>query len=174
MFPIYKGTYERRDGSCDPYPPGQSHQYTECLVKWVKDFSRSIDYLETREDIDIDNLGYLGDSWGGTMGAIIPAVEDRLKLSVLIRGGLPTWKHFPEADDINYVSHVKIPVLMLNGKYDFSFPLESTVITMFDLLGTTEQHKTLIIYDTDHFVPKTEMIKETLNWLDKYFGPINK
>ena len=63
---------------------------------------------------------------------------------------------------------------MLNGKYDFTFPLEATVKPMFDLLGTPEEHKVLKIYETDHFVPKNEMIKETLNWLDKYFGPVNK
>ena len=174
MFPIYKGTYERRGGSCNGKTYRGSHQYTECLVKWVKDYSRSIDYLETREDIDTAKLGYLGESWGGRLGAIIPAVEDRLKLSVLIIGGLPTWKSFPEADGINYVSYVNIPVLMLNGRYDFTFPYESTVIPMFDLLGTPEQHKKLVLYETDHFVPKSEKIKETLNWLDKYFGPVNK
>jgi len=174
MFPIYKGTYDRMNGPCNISIGEYSHQYTDCLVKWVKDFSRSIDYLETRVDIDTANLGYLGDSWGGNLGAIIPAVEDRLKLSVLIRGGLPPWKRFPEADEINYVSYVNIPVLMLNGKYDFVFPLESTVKPMFDYLGTPEQHKELIIYETNHFVPKTEMIKEVLNWLDKYFGPVNK
>jgi dienelactone hydrolase len=174
MFPIYKGTYERRDGTGDPYPSGQSHQYTEYLVKIIKDFSRTIDYLETRKDIDTTRLGYLGDSWGGRLGAIIPGVEDRLKLAVLIRGGLPKGKRFAEADEINYVSHVKIPVLMLNGKYDFTFPYETTVKPMFDLLGTPDQHKELKLYDTDHIVPKTEMIKEVLNWLDKYFGPVNK
>ena len=144
------------------------------MVKCVKDFSRSIDYLETREDIDTASLGYLGDSWGGRMGAIIPAVEDRLKLSVLIRGGLSQIKKFPEANEFNYVSYVEIPVLMLNGKYDFIFPYESTVIPMFDLLKTPEQHKKLVLYETDHFVPKSEINKETLNWLDKYFGPVNK
>ena len=108
------------------------------------------------------------------MGAIIPSVEDRLKLAVLIRGGLPRRKRFAEADEINYVSHVKIPVLMLNGKYDLTFPYETTVKPMFDLLGTTEEDKKLLVYDTDHFVPKTEMIKEALNWLDKYFGPVKE
>jgi hypothetical protein len=32
----------------------------------------------------------------------------------------------------------------------------------------------LVLYETDHFVPKSEIIKETLNWLDKYFGPVKK
>jgi serine/threonine protein kinase len=30
----------------------------------------------------------------------------------------------------------------------------------------------LKLYDTDHFIPKTELIKETLDWLDKYLGPV--
>ena len=174
MFPVYKTTYERKDESYHCAGSSESHQYTECMVKCVKDYSRSIDYLETRKDIDTANLGYLGDSWGGRMGAIIPAVEDRLKLGVLIRGGVSKIKKFPEADEFNYVSYVKIPVLMLNGKYDFIFPYESTVKPMFDLLGTPEQNKKLVLYETDHFVPKSEIIKETLNWLDKYFGPVNK
>ena len=84
------------------------------------------------------------------------------------------WNQFPEADEFNYASHVKIPVLMLNGKYDAIFPFESTVAPMYDLLGTPDEHKKLVLYETDHFVPKTEMIKETLNWLDNYFGPVNR
>jgi dienelactone hydrolase len=174
MFPIYKTTFERRDESLRCAHSSKSHQYTECMVKCVKDFSRSIDYLETREDIDISKLGYYGDSWGARMGAIIPAVEDRIKLSVLIRGGLSQIKKFPEANEFNYVSWVKTPVLMLNGKYDFIFPYESTVKPMFDLLETPEQNKRLVLYETDHFVPKSEIIKETLDWLDTYFGPVKK
>ena len=173
MFPIYKGTYERNDGSCQNVPD-ESHQYTECLIKWVKDFSKSVDYLETREDIDTTSLCYMGDSWGGRLGTIIPAVEDRLNLVILIRGGLPYWKRLPEADEINYLSRIDIPVLMLNGRYDTYFPYETTVQPMRDLLATPDEDKKLILYDTDHFVPKTEMIKEVLSWLDKYFGPVRK
>ena len=45
----------------------------------VKDFKRCIDYLETRQDIDSKKLAYYGLSWGGEYGAVIPAVEDRLR-----------------------------------------------------------------------------------------------
>jgi pimeloyl-ACP methyl ester carboxylesterase len=107
------------------------------------------------------------------MGTIIPAVEDRIKLSILLRGGLGKRKGLPpETDGINYITHIKIPVLMLNGKYDFIFPYETTVKPMFDLLGTPNRDKKMVLYDTDHFVPKTEEIKEVLDWLDKYFGPV--
>jgi dienelactone hydrolase len=174
MYPIYKTTFERKDESLRCAYSNESHQYTDCMVKCVKDLRRSIDYLETREDIDASKLAYMGDSWGARMGAVIPAVEDRIKLSILIRGGLSQKKKFPEANEFNYVSFVNTPVLMLNGRYDFIFPYESTVKPMFDLLGTQEKDKRLVLYETDHFVPRSEIIKEALSWLDRYFGSVSK
>jgi len=170
IYPVYKGTFERNDG--EEIPWGRTHQFTNWAVKWVKDFSRSVDYLETRPDIDSGKLGYLGHSWGGTMGGIIPSVEPRLKLSVLIVGGLSWREYYPEADVFNYLSRVTIPVLMLNGKYDSSFPFETTVKPFYDFLGTPDSDKRLFISETDHWIPKVDMIRETLNWMDRYFGPV--
>jgi len=94
-------------------------------------------------------------------------------VNILIRGGF--WhRAYPEADQINYVSRINIPVLMLNGRYDTFFPYESSTIPFFDLLGTPETDKRLRVYETDHSVPKSEIIKETLDWLDQYFGPPKK
>ena len=173
LYPVYKGTYERRD--MDPgesYMDTETHQYTEFLIKLVKDFRRSVDYLESRSDIDREKLAYCGYSWGGVMGNIIPAVDGRVKASVLVLGGLPPWKSRPEADEINYVARVKIPTLMLNGKYDFTLPLDTHVKPMYELLGTPDEHKELKVYETDHFIPRNEVIKETLAWLDRYLGPV--
>ena len=61
---------------------------------------------------------------------------------------------------------------MLNGRYDMNFPLEIAVKPFFNLLGTPEKDKQLIVYETGHYVPRTEMIKESLNWLDRYLGPV--
>ena len=114
LYPIYKGTYERKDGQ--EVRGGRTHQYTEWLIKWTKDFSRSIDYLETRSDIDTSKIGFYGHSWGGDLGGIIPAVEDRLKVNILIVGGFGT-RRYPEADQINYVPRIQIPTLMINLTY---------------------------------------------------------
>ena len=135
------------------------------LIKWVKDFRRSIDYLETRTDIDTSNLVIMDSASGGLMGGIIPAVEGRLKVNILILAGLAG-----DGEWVSYVSRIKIPTLMLNGKYDYTFPLENSVKPFYDLLGTTK--KDLKLYDTDHFVPKNEMIKEVLAWCDKYLGAV--
>ena len=171
VYPVYFRTFERKDGKNDYYP-AQSHEYTEVLVKWVKDFSRTIDYLETRADIDTCKLGFYGHSWGGRLGGIIPAVDDRLAVNILVVGGLSNTKPYPEADGINYVSRIKIPTLMLNGRYDASFPLKKSVMPFFKLLGTPEADKRLCIYETSHYTTKYERTREILNWCDKYLGPV--
>jgi hypothetical protein len=28
------------------------------------------------------------------------------------------------------------------------------------------------VYETGHDIPRVEMIKESLNWLDRYLGPV--
>jgi dienelactone hydrolase len=173
MFPVVKGTYERNDGLTLPmHGQNESHQYTEWLIYWGKDLSRTIDYLESRPDIAKDKISYYAHSWGGLLGGVFPAVENRFKASVLVVGGF-TGKAYPEADVVNYISRVKCPVLMLNGKYDMTFPYETTVKPFYDLLGTAEKDKHLIVFETDHYVKKADIIRETLNFLDTYFGPVD-
>jgi dipeptidyl aminopeptidase/acylaminoacyl peptidase len=169
VYPICKGMFERRFVPQKRWD-GESHQYAEYQIQLTKDFSRVIDYLETRPDIASDRLAYYGLSWGGTMGLIIPAVEDRLRVNILIVGGLPKNKRRPEVDQINFITRVKIPTLMLNGEYDAVFPYDTNVKPMHDLLGTPKEDKKLVMFDSDHFIPKNELIKETLAWLDKYLG----
>ena len=172
VYPVYKGTFERMF-TTKKFWGRDSHQYAEYIIQLVKDFSRVIDYLETRPDIDCDKLAYYGMSWGGLMGLIIPAVEERLKTNILIVGGLSSTKSRPEVDEINFISRVKIPTLMLNGRYDMFLPYETSVKPMYDLLGTPKVNKKLVLYDTDHFIPRNKLIKETLDWLDKYLGKVN-
>lgn len=174
VIPIYQGTYGRHQSFPDSNIivwGEDTHRYVEYITQVIKDFKRSVDYLETRNEIDSTRLAYLGVSWGSCMGAIIPAVDDRLKASVLVIGGFLQPDIKSEIDQINYVTRVKIPTLMLNGKYDVvGFPLETTVKPMFDLLGTPKEHKHLVLRDTDHYFPRNDMIREMDAWLNKYLG----
>jgi hypothetical protein len=43
---------------------------------------------------------------------------------------------------------------------------------MFRLLGTPKEQKRRVVYDTGHDTPRTAVVKETLDWLDKYLGPV--
>lgn len=172
VLPILKSTYERQDELNSDYP-NTSVFWKDHVIMWVKDFSRTIDYLETRDDIDVDKIAYYGISWGGAMGSIVPAVEKRLKVNILIVAGLNMQKSLPEVDQIQYLPRISNPTLMLNGKYDFFFPYESSQKPFFTLLGTPEKDKKLIISEGSHSYPRIGMIKEVLSWLDNYFGPQN-
>ncbi len=43
---------------------------------------------------------------------------------------------------------------------------------MFELLGTPPADKKRLIYDRGHSVPKAELIRESVAWLDRYLGPV--
>jgi len=169
IFPSYKGTYDRADGETFTWP-SETTRFRDDLVRWGQDLSRSIDYLETRDDIDHDRIAYLGTSWGGRMGAIFPAVEPRIRLVILWLGGLASGRARPEVDQINFVSRVTQPTLMLNGRYDPIEPVEAAQLPLLRLLGAPQADKRHRIYETGHFVPPDEGIRETLGWLDRYFG----
>jgi hypothetical protein len=175
IYPVYKGTFERITESTIAVVNGDvnSHQYAEISIQWVKDLKRAIDYLETRPEIDNRRIAYEGMSWGGTIGLLVPAVEERLKASVLIGGALAGLGR-PEINEVNFIGRVKVPTLMLNGRYDTFNPYERTIKPMLDLLGTPADQKRLVLDETDHIPSVNIMIKETLAWLDKYLGPVKR
>ena len=173
MYPVYKSTYERGDG-LDSWYANETNSYREHVIYWAKDFRRAIDYLNTRSDIDSQRLAYYGRSWGGFLGALLPALEPRLRASVLYVAGLELQRGQPEVEPINFLPHITIPVLMLNGRYDHFFPVETSQLPMFRLLGTPPEGKRHVIYDGGHFVPRALLISEVLDWLDHYLGPVGR
>jgi formylglycine-generating enzyme required for sulfatase activity/predicted esterase len=172
LYPVYKGTYERGDGM-ESDVASQTSVWRDHVIMWAKDASRALDYAQTRSDLDHDKVAYYGYSWGAEMGGLVPAVEPRIKACVLALGGLDFHRSLPEVDTINFVSRVKQPVLMLNGRYDFFFPEESTQEPFYRLLGSKKEQKKHLVYDTAHNIPRNELIKQTVDWLDEYLGPVN-
>lgn len=173
IFPVYKSTYERGDGM-ESDVTSTSNTWRDHVVMWVKDASRAIDYVQTRPELDHNKIAYYGYSWGAEMGAIVPAVEPRIKACVLALGGLDFQQALPEVNFINFISRVKQPVLMLNGRYDFFFPVDSTQEPFYQMLGSRKDQKKHLIYETSHNIPRNELIKESTNWLDQYLGPVSQ
>jgi dienelactone hydrolase len=171
IYPIYQSTHERSD-SLRSDLANQSIYWRDHMVMWVKDYRRTLDYLSSRPDMDSTKFAYFGFSWGGYMGGIVPAVEPRVKASVLYVAGLTMERGRPEVEPINYLPRITSPVLMLNGRYDFFFPVETAQKPFFDFLGTPAEHKKWIVYEGGHDVPRTDLIRESLAWLDKYLGPV--
>ena len=179
-FPVLDGTFER--GDRQPQPDSATTAHRERTVRRIKDFRRTIDYLETRSDLDTSTLAYSGLSWGGWNAPTILAVEPRLRSAVLyvayimqLSGGAwsssrPNARMLPEVDPVTYLPEVEVPVLMLNGEFDNMAPLETSVRPFFELLGTPPLQKRHVVAKGDHFVPRVVLIRETLDWLDEYQG----
>ena len=170
IHPIYKSTFERGDGVQSDYP-SRTSSYREHTIAWSQDVGRSIDYLETRPEIDKDRIAYMGFSWGAAMAPIYIAVEPRFKTALLILGGFYLQHSAPEVDGLNFAPRVKVPVLLLNGRYDFFFPMDTSQLPMFTLFAAPDSQKRRVIYDTGHNIPRAALIRETLDWLDHYLGP---
>jgi eukaryotic-like serine/threonine-protein kinase len=175
-IPVFKGAYERDDASfsithLSLLAQSAGTKYRDFQLKWVQDLSRTIDYLETRDDVDAARLGYYGFSWGGQTAPIVLAVEARIHAAVLNVGGLwDIYSFMPEIDPLNFVSRVHTPVLMLNGQYDIVFPLETAQLPLFERLGTRPEHKRHHVSPAAHVVPKDVLVRETLDWFDRYLG----
>ena len=171
LLPVYKGTYERGGELTSDYPE-ETAAYKDHVIMWGKDLGRAIDFVETHDELDAERLAYFGVSWGGALGAILPAVEPRIKANVLYVAGFTFQRALPEADQINYVTRVRQPTLMLNGELDFFFPAETSQEPMFERLGTPAGDKKRLTFERGHTVPKTELIRESLAWLDRYLGRV--
>jgi hypothetical protein len=61
---------------------------------------------------------------------------------------------------------------MINGRYDFAIPLETCQEPFFHLLGAAPQNKKHVLFDTGHAPPQLPVMKEALDWLDRYLGPV--
>src|SRR3989441_8479203 len=59
----------------------------EIYIQAVVDIRRGIDLLLARKDVDPKRLAYVGHSYGAQWGAILSAVDERIKTAVLVRGG---------------------------------------------------------------------------------------
>jgi dipeptidyl aminopeptidase/acylaminoacyl peptidase len=169
LYPIYKGTYERRP----KVPIRGTLAFRDQKFQWCKDLGRSIDYLETRPDIDRGKLAYHGISLGAVAALPCLAVEDRFQAAVLLGGGFPNGKGAPEGDPFNFAPRIRIPVLMINGRNDFQFSLTQQQIPMFQLLGSSPKDKRHFLVEGGHVPPRNLVVKESLDWLDRYLGPVS-
>ena len=173
IYPIYKGLYERRAER--PALPGPTLQ-RDLLVSWFKDLGRSIDYLESRADIDRTRIGYLGVSQGAAYGVIFAALEQQLKAVVLLDGGFFQQESpLKGTDQADFAPRVTVPVLMVNGRFDATFPFESAQAPLLRMLGTPGADKRHVVFDTPHDVRlrRADLVREVLAWYDKYLGRVN-
>jgi formylglycine-generating enzyme required for sulfatase activity/dienelactone hydrolase/predicted Ser/Thr protein kinase len=166
VYPVYQQTYERRR------PSTGGNFLREISIQRGLDLRRTIDYLQTRPDLDPDRIAFYGVSLGAQLAPVYLAIEPRLRTGVLLSGGFETWSIPAESDPVNFAPRVRQPVLMVNGREDFDLPYDTAQVPLFKALGTPETEKRHAVLPGGHVPPHLQdVFKEILDWLDRYLGP---
>jgi eukaryotic-like serine/threonine-protein kinase len=168
VFPTMWGTFERQSGM------QQMQHNRDDIVHWVHDLGSTLDYLATRSEFDSRRIAFMGESMGARLATILLPLEPRIKLGILFDGGLPFTPRAAETDELNFAPRVKIPVLVMNGRYDQFWPVQLAQEPLFKLLGSPEKDKQHVLVDAGHGVllQRGEVARHTLDWLDRYFGAV--
>lgn len=113
---------------------------------------------------------------GSAEGVIYTAIaQDRLKTAIFLDGGYFLDQPPRGGDQADFAPRLQLPVLMVNGRYDYVFSLEQSQDPLFRMLGTPDGQKEHLVFDTPHDVTerRSELIQVVLGWLDKYLGRVS-
>ena len=92
------------------------------------------------------------------------------KAAVLIAGGFSRTPFRPEVEPFQFAPHVKIPVLMINGRYDAINEYADRQVTLFEHLGTEDLKKELVSLESGHIPPVDETVQAVDDWLRTTFA----
>jgi pimeloyl-ACP methyl ester carboxylesterase len=166
----FQGMYGRR--STHPATVQRPDALSERIIHSAKDLSRAIDYLETRSDIDSGRVAFYIYSFGPQFLAAV-GMEPRLKSLILLSAGLPRRRLPPEIDPVNIAPRIRMPVLLLAGRYDYMYPVDASQKPLFDRLGTAANAKKHVIFESGHAPERIAVTREVLEWLDQTLGVVN-
>lgn len=170
---VLKGFLER------PFPADRkpisvtSVRYRDKLINDAIDLSRGLDYLETRKDIDVSRIAYWGYSAGAEFGIFCTALEPRIRALAFMAVGITSGseQYAEEINPANFAPYIKIPKLLIIGRYDEQYSWKSESEPLVKLLTEPKQ---LIRYDAGHTPPPEIAVPAISKWLDERLGPVSR
>jgi len=151
------------------------------FAQYCGDYSRAIDYLTSRKDVDAKRIGYVGISWGAVTGVTFAAHDKRIKTVASIVGGGGFGKvlgqkqskgkaKFPSVDPADHVGFIAPrPLLMLNVTNDWLIPRPfSTALHRAAGAGGK-----VVWLETDHkftTVDRKKMMRSVIQFMAKGLG----
>jgi pimeloyl-ACP methyl ester carboxylesterase len=168
---VIKGYIERLNSPDYVRPDPQTAEYRERSLNWITDERRGLDYLETRSEIDKTRIAFYGPSAGSRIGLILAAVEPRYRSVCLVGAGIlkEDLQTIAEANPINFAPHIRVPKLMVQGRYDEDTPTKTRSEPLFKLM---REPKRFVLYEGGH-IPPLEFYVATMNaWLEETLGPV--
>lgn len=168
LWPVYQGTFERRYASPDTDARGREERRI-CLAQ---DLMRALDYLQQRGDINMEQIGYYGFSWGAAEAGSLVALEPRFQAVVFESGGLnhdPLSRERALLEWRHCLPRIVAPVLMVNGEVDPIYPVQESQQPLFRLLGSAiKQH--YVHPQGHHMLPTAVKFAKILPWFDEHLG----
>jgi dienelactone hydrolase len=147
----------------EPGVPPRKNYFTlrETITQTVIDYRRGMDYLTTRDDINMQRIGVLGYSMGGFQAFALTAVEPRIKLAAACV--TPTsWSEDIVLAPANYARGIgDRPFCMLMGRED-DMCNERQASELYALIQSP--HTKLFLYDADHRLP-VEYVRDALAFI---------
>lgn len=140
------------------------------FIQTVINLRRAVDLLVSYQLIDPVRIGYVGHSWGGTLGGILAGVETRIKAYVLI-AGFPSYAEYANRKDLEqfagvlYVGHSSPAALMFQFADEDAFVSREAGERYFNAGG---EPKIMRWYDhTTHKFKNEKAQLDRLEWLRK-------
>jgi serine/threonine protein kinase/formylglycine-generating enzyme required for sulfatase activity len=170
---VAEGNSERPWPADFKKPGYQTVEHRDLLVNKYVDHRRGLDYVETRDDIDMSRVGFIGISSGASTGLILAAVEARYRSVFLTAGGLPSYftTNQPDANPINFAPHIRQPKYVLNGRFDENFLGKTAVEPMLKLFS---EPKELESYDGPHAPPMEKLVPAMNRFFDRTLGAVRR
>lgn len=163
-------------------------------IQAVVDFRRGIDLLLARSDVDPNRIAYVGHSSGARWGAILSAIDKRIK-AVVLMAGVPQdatilmesddpdyiefrkstpkevldtyFKTVSKLDAINYVPYAApVPLLFQFARYEQYF----NEAAMMKYAQAASEPKLVKWYDAGHGLNDIQSLIDRADWLQKQIG----
>jgi pimeloyl-ACP methyl ester carboxylesterase len=168
IWPVWHGSYERYDGWREAPNELRGVIFFERLQRWVTDTAAIVDYLDASEDFN-DRVAWLGLSFGGAFPNSTHFFTPPFRTAILL-SGKPLMR---SPMSVSFWRRFSLPVLLLKGRFDLLSPVVRAE-RWIDTIGTPADDKRLVIYDANHWpMPRNQMIREVIDWLDHYLGPVD-
>ncbi len=158
---------------------GYKYWTRDVVSQTVFDLRRAVDFIHRNDQVDPQRIGYMGISLGGIIGTVFCAVEERIKVPVIILAGgnlnlmfgmdafsAQTKDFLSIIDPINFVESIAPrPFLMINAENDDVIP----PITSKLLYKRAGKPKKIIWYPAKHHdVPVEAVYQDGINWLNTH------
>jgi dienelactone hydrolase len=170
--PVLYGMVERPLPPGEGFPASNTVEFRNLMVQHATELRLGVDYLESRGDIDMDRLAYVGQSFGAGSRSVFAAVDDRWRAVIFVGAGIDERLHptVPEALNVNFLPYITAPKLVVNGRLDEEHPWLTRGLPYWELLS---EPKELELADDEGHIPSLEVRVPAINgFLDRQFGPV--